>query len=236
MSQYQLALPDGEHICYQLERRSRRTIGLKIGASGLIVHAPKRISQPQLESALLQKAEWIRKKLDQISANQPSPLQWVDGAELCFLGNPIQLKLSRDAANRKPQFEQGVLHLRLTEIDDAEFVSARVTQWYKKAALPDFTRRLELYANRLGVTLPRLFLSSAQTRWGSCNSKREIRINWRLIQAHPHVINYVICHELAHLKEMNHSSRFWQLVESLYPEYREAERILKQLSPHLHRL
>jgi predicted metal-dependent hydrolase len=236
VSQYQLALPDGEHICYQLERRSRRTIGLKICASGLIVHAPKRISQPQLESALLQKADWIRKKLSQLSANQPSPLQWVDGAELHFLGNPIRLKLSRDNANRQAQFEQSVLHLRLTEIDDAEFVSARVTQWYKKAALPDFSRRLELYANRLGVPMPRLLLSNAQTRWGSCNSKREIRINWRLIQAHPHVINYVICHELAHLKEMNHSSRFWQLVESLYPEYREAERVLKHLSPHLHRL
>jgi predicted metal-dependent hydrolase len=236
VSQYQLALPDGEHICYQLERRSRRTIGLKICASGLIVHAPKRISQPQLESALLQKADWIRKKLSQLSANQPSPLQWVDGAELHFLGNPIRLKLSRDNANRQAQFEQGVLHLRLTEIDDAAFVSARVTQWYKKAALPDFSRRLELYANRLGVPMPRLLLSNAHTRWGSCNSKREIRINWRLIQAHPHVINYVICHELAHLKEMNHSSRFWQVVEGLYPEYREAERVLKHLSPHLHRL
>lgn len=236
MSEYRLALPDGEQISYRLERRTRRTIGLRIGVEGLIVHAPKRLSQSLLENALLQKADWIRKKLGQMQANQPPLLQWEDGAELHYLGNPIRLRLSRDVANRKPLFEQGELHLRLTDIDDAAAVSVRVTQWYKKAAQPDFTRRLELYANRLGVSLPRLFLSSAQTRWGSCNSKREIRINWRLIQAHPHVINYVICHELAHLKEMNHSARFWQVVESLYPEYREAERALKQLSPHLHRL
>lgn len=236
MSEYRLALPDGEQISYRLERRTRRTIGLKIGAEGLIVHAPKRLSQLHLENALLQKADWIRKKLSQMQANQPPLLHWEDGAELHYLGNPIRLRLSRDVANRKPLFEQGELHLRLTAIEDAAFVAARVMQWYKKTALPDFTRRLELFATRLGEPLPRLMLSSAQTRWGSCNSKREIRINWRLIQAPPPVINYVICHELAHLKEMNHSPRFWQVVEHLYPEYRAAERALKQLSPHLHRL
>lgn len=236
MSEFRLALPDGEQISYRLERRTRRTIGLRIGVEGLIVHAPKRLSQSLLENALLQKADWIRKKLGQMQANQPPLLQWEDGAELHYLGNPIRLRLSRDVANRKPLFEQGELHLRLTEIEDAAAVAARVTQWYKKAALPDFSRRLELFATKLGEPLPRLMLSSAKTRWGSCNSKREIRINWRLIQAPPPLINYVICHELAHLKEMNHSPRFWQVVEHLYPEYRAAERALKQLSPHLHRL
>lgn len=236
MSHYQLTLPDGQHIPYQLERRSRRTIGLKISSSGLVVHAPKRISQPLLEKALLEKADWIRRKLTQITANQPTPLRWEDGVELHFLGNPIRLKLSQDKANRKPEFEHGVLHLRLTNIVDAEFVASKVTQWYKKAALTDFARRLELFSTRLGVKLPKLYLSNAQSRWGSCNSKREIRINWRLLQAPPHILNYVICHELAHLKEMNHSARFWTVVESLHPEYKSTERALKQLAPHLHRL
>lgn len=236
MSQYQLALPDGQHIPYQLERRSRRTIGLKISSAGLVVHAPRRISQPLLEKALLEKADWICKKLAQIVENQPAPVRWEDGAELHFLGNPIRLSLSQDSANRKPQFEHGVLHLRLTNIADAEIVASKVIQWYKKAALTDFARRLELFSTRLGIKLSGLYLSNAQSRWGSCNSKGEIRINWRLLQAHPHIINYVICHELAHLKEMNHSPRFWAVVESLHPDYKNAERALKQLSPHLHRL
>lgn len=236
MTHYQLALPDGEQIPYQLERRSRRTIGLKISANGLVVHAPKRISQSLLENALLEKADWIRKKLTQLIDNQPETMQWEDGAELYVLGNPIRLSLSQDSSNRKPEFEHGVLRMRLKSIADADIVASKVIQWYKKTALTDFARRLELFSAKLGVDLPRLYLSNAQSRWGSCNSKKEIRINWRLLQAPPHIINYVICHELAHLKQMNHSAKFWSVVETLHPNYKEAERALKQLSPHLHRI
>lgn len=236
MSEYQLALPNGEHIPYQLERRSRRTIGLKISATGLIVHAPKRISQTLLEHALLEKVDWIRKKLTQLVDSQPAPLVWEDGAELLYLGNTIQLSLKQDSVNRKPEFEHGVLHLRLKSIEDADAIKAKVIQWYKKAALTDFARRLEIFSAKLGVQTPALYLSNAQSRWGSCNSKREVRINWRLLQAPPHIINYVICHELAHLKQMNHSAKFWAIVESLQPDYKEAERALKQLSPQLHRI
>ncbi len=236
MSNYQLALPDGDYIPYQLERRSRRTIGLKISATGLVVHAPKRISQSLLENALLEKVDWIRKKLTQITENQPETIRWEDGTELLLLGNPIKLSLSQDSTNRKPEFEHGVLHLRLKSIDDADIVASKVVQWYKKTALTDFMRRLELFSAKLGVQLPKLYLSNAQSRWGSCNSKKEIRINWRLLQAPPHIINYVICHELAHLKQMNHSAKFWAVVETLHPDYKEAERALKQLSPQLHRI
>lgn len=236
MSNYQLALPDGDYIPYQLERRSRRTIGLKISATGLVVHAPKRISQSLLENALLEKVDWIRKKLTQITENQPETIRWEDGTELLLLGNPIRLSLNQDSTNRKPEFEHGVLHLRLKSIDDADIVAGKVVQWYKKTALTDFMRRLELFSAKLGVQLPKLYLSNAQSRWGSCNSKKEIRINWRLLQAPPHIINYVICHELAHLKQMNHSAKFWAVVETLHPDYKEAERALKQLSPQLHRI
>lgn len=236
MTHYQLALPDGEQIPYQLERRSRRTIGLKISATGLVVHAPKRISQTLLENALLEKVDWIRKKLTQIVDNQPEAIRWEDGAQLYMLGNPIRLSLSQDSSNRKPEFEHGVLHMRLKSITNTDMVAGKVVQWYKKTALEDFARRLELFSAKLGVDLPRLYLSNAQSRWGSCNSKKEIRINWRLLQAPPHIINYVICHELAHLKQMNHSARFWSVVESLHPNYKEAERALKQLSPQLHRI
>jgi len=234
MSEYHLALPDGERIPYQLERRPRRTIGLKIGSNGLVVHAPRRITQTALESALLDKAGWIRKKLQQMAASRPAPIRWEDGAALKLLGNDIRLSLRQDTRNRKVTFEQGALHVRLTDIGDSEAIVARVVQWYKKEALADFERRLQLYAARLGVPMPKLYLSNARSRWGSCNSRSEIRLNWRLLQAPPHLINYVVCHELAHLKEMNHSARFWAVVESLYPDYRSAERTLKQRSAELH--
>jgi predicted metal-dependent hydrolase len=115
-------------------------------------------------------------------------------------------------------------------------IQRKVVQWYKKQALVDFARRLEIFSAKLGVALPQLLLSNARSRWGSCNSRKEVRLNWRLLQAPPHIINYVVCHELAHLKEMNHSVRFWHVVESIFPDYKTAEKELKALSALLHRI
>jgi len=93
---------------------------------------------------------------------------------------------------------------------------------------------VEVFSVKLNVNPSNVYLSNAKSRWGSCNSKKEIRLNWRLIQAPPHIINYVICHELAHLKEMNHSNRFWEEVEKVLPEYRSSEKELKTLSSDLY--
>jgi len=229
-----LTLPSGDQLHYQLERRQRRTVGLKITADGLIVHAPKRISQTLLESLIAQKADWIQKKLSARDESKIPALQWLDGEQLLLLGNTITLALRHDERSRAVNHQPGLLALAMPNHDDESAVSRKVLQWYKKQALIDFARRLEIFSARLGVALPKLLISNARTRWGSCNSKKEVRLNWRLLQAPPHLINYVICHELAHLKEMNHSARFWAVVASIYPDYKAAEKELKVWSPRLH--
>lgn len=232
--QHSLLLNTGETIAYQLERRIRRTVGLKITQDGLIVHAPKRIAQYQLETILQQKSNWILKKLKSLQQQQLPPLQWQDGEQLLLLGNQVTLAIKHDVPSRASvSHSPGVLALDLPTAEKAA-VSRKVLQWYKKQALVDFARRLEIFSAKLGVPTPKLLISSARTRWGSCNSKREVRLNWRLLQAPPHLINYVICHELAHLKEMNHSARFWAVVASIYPDYKSAEKELKAWSPKLH--
>lgn len=231
-----LTLPSGDQLHYHLERRQRRTIGLKITADGLIIHAPKRISQPQLESLIAQKADWIRKKLAAIKDKQVPALEWRDGAQLLLLGNALTLALEYDVRSRAIKHEPGVIQLAMPNHLEPAAVARKVVQWYGKQAVADFARRLELFSTRLGVPTPSLFLSNARTRWGSCNSRQEIRLSWRLLQAPPHIINYVICHELAHLKEMNHSAKFWTVVASIYPDYKAAEKDLKVWSPQLHRM
>ncbi|HSH54875.1 MAG TPA: SprT family zinc-dependent metalloprotease [Methylotenera sp.] len=231
-----LTLPSGDQLHYQLERRQRRTVGLKITATGLVIHAPKRISQTHLESLIVLKADWIRKKLASLSENKIPDLQWQDGEQLLLLGNPLTLAIKHDTRSKAVDYEPGVLKLAMPNHNDEAAVSRKVLQWYKKQALVDFARRLEILSAKLGVALPKLFLSNAQSRWGSCNSRKEIRLNWRLLQAPPHIINYVICHELAHLKEMNHSAKFWAVVASIFPDYKSAEKELKALSPQLHRI
>lgn len=229
-----LTLPSGEQLHYQLERRQRRTVGLKITAEGLVVHAPKRLAQSLLESLIAQKADWILKKLSARNENKIPALQWQDGERLLLLGNTVTLSVRHDVRSRAVSHQPGLLELAMPNHDEAPAVARKVLQWYKKQAMTDFARRLEIFSAKLGVALPKLLLSSARTRWGSCNTKKEIRLNWRLLQAPPHLINYVICHELAHLKEMNHSARFWAVVASIYPDYKTAEKELKTWSPRLH--
>ena len=231
-----LTFANGETISYLLERRSRRTIGLKITAEGLVVHAPKRIVEFQLNQILQGKSNWILNKLQAREANHVEKIQWIDGEHLLYLGNDIQLSISQNSSNKALIFDQNTLFIASPQANNHAVLGRKVIQWYKKQAAIDFSRRLEILAAKLGVATPPLTLSNAQSRWGSCNSRGEVRLNWRLLQAPPHIINYVICHELAHLKQMNHSAKFWTVVESLFPNYKLAEKELKTLSPQLHRM
>jgi len=231
-----LTLPSGDQLQYQLERRQRRTVGLKITSTGLVIHAPKRISQSHLESIIVLKADWIRRKLASLTANKIPEIQWQHGEQLLFLGNSITLTVEHNLRSKAVEYEPGVLQLAMPAHDNQTLVARKVIQWYKKQALSDFTRRLEIFSSKLGVSFASLSLSNAHSRWGSCNSKKEIRLNWRLLQAPPHIINYVVCHELAHLIEMNHSAKFWATVASIFPDYKSAEKELKILSPKLHRI
>ncbi len=236
MTQFHLPLPDGEAITYSLERRARKTVGLKINHNGLIVHAPTRLSQKELERMLLSKVDWIIKKLQVQQENQLEKFTWEDGASLLLLGNPIELSVRMDSVSRTLEYEPGRISVALPTPNNQTSIARKVLQWYKKQALTDFTRRISLLAAKLGVETPPLFLSSARSRWGSCNSHGEVRLNWRLLQAPPHIINYVVAHELAHLKEMNHSAKFWATVERIYPDYKIAEKELKAWSARLHQV
>ena len=236
MANQVLTLASGETIPYFLEHRARRTVGLKITADGLVVHAPKRIFAFQLNQILQQKSSWILNKLQAREANHVAKVEWIDGEHLLYLGNDIQLIISQNNSNKALIFDQNTLLVASPQPNNHAVLGRKVIQWYKKQAALDFARRLEILAAKLGVPTPPLTLSNAQSRWGSCNSRGEVRLNWRLLQAPPHIINYVICHELAHLKQMNHSAKFWAVVEQLFPNYKAAEKELKVLSPHLHRL
>jgi predicted metal-dependent hydrolase len=236
MTKKSIQLTNGETIPYHLERRARRTVGLKITTDGLVVHAPKYILEFQLKKLILEKSHWIVRKLEARQQNQVTPIMWQDGETLQLLGNPISLQVIENAKNKQAQFNHDHLVITSSAVDNETIIKHKVVQWYKKQAELDFERRLAMLAAKLGVGTPRLKLSSAQSRWGSCNSRGDIRLSWRLLQAPPAIINYVVCHELAHLKEMNHSAKFWTVVESIYPDYKWAEKELKRLSPQLHRM
>jgi predicted metal-dependent hydrolase len=108
-----------------------------------------------------------------------------------------------------------------------------VRRTLQRRALEHFRPRLETMVSQIGLAAPPLALSSARTRWGSCSARSGIRLNWRLIHLPPTLIDYVIAHEVAHLVEMNHSPRFWAVVEKLHPDWRTARQELKRLGAAL---
>jgi predicted metal-dependent hydrolase len=217
----------GQAVAYQLRRSQRRTIGLAIDHRGLRVGAPTRARIGDIESLIHEHGQWV---LDKLAAwrDRPTPgkLEICDGTIISVLGEPIGNALTGIGRSRW-QFGPGTVYLR----PDAAHTTTRLLE----AALRDkartiFGERLAHYAPLLGVALPPLRLSSARTRWGSCSHRGSIALNWRLVLMPLAVVDYVVCHELAHLKEMNHSPRFWSVVEQLCPDWKARRLELRHLA------
>lgn len=217
----------GQQVSYCLRRSRRRTIGLSVDHRGLRVGAPLGAALRDIEALLLKHGQWV---LDKLSRWQDLPTRTPlgDGSSFPWLGQPLQLRLSEGLL--RSRWGEGELWLALPEGKPLEPALRRVLQ---QRARPLLLERLEVLAARFGVPTPPLFLSLARTRWGSCNSKGEIRLAWRLAHFPVDLIDYVVAHELAHLKEMNHSPRFWSVVEGLYPDWRRARAELKRLAGEL---
>lgn len=222
-------------LYYRLKRSSRKSIGFAIDGSGLTITAPRWVTIADIETAIAEKQRWIFAKLTEwqtrVEQRALPRVEWRDGAELPYLGKPMRVALG--ASMLAFDEETRVLALPLPMNADAQQIKDRVTGWLQSEATRIFGERLAVYAEKLGVGFRSYALSSAMTRWGSCSSEGRIRLNWRLIHFPLSIVDYVVAHELAHLREMNHSPRFWQTVESIFPEFREARKQLKQHPPEM---
>ncbi|MBI2308885.1 MAG: M48 family metallopeptidase [Rhodocyclales bacterium] len=218
-------------VPYLLRRGTRRTIGLSIDHRGLRVGAPRRTSLAEVEALIRRHGEWVVEKLDEWrTRRRPEPLTIADGVCLPYLGRELEVRLAVGANRAVWGMDTLTLCLRPGALPGAQLERA-----LREQARELFALRLAHYAPVLGVDVPPLALSSARTRWGSCSRKSGIRLNWRLIHFPETIIDYVVVHELAHLRQMNHSPRFWSLVEVGYPDYRAARVELQRLAaliPH----
>jgi len=211
---------------------SRRRAVLIVDERGLVVNVPWRTSDRYIGRFLEESAQWILRKLDAWEMHKPPQRLWHSGETLDYLGRQLQLRLVAAPYTLITLQDANVLEVALADPMHTESVRACVVKWYRRHAQVHFRDRVAHYSAELAVDAPRVFLSSALTRWGSCNVKREVRLNWRLMQAAAPVIDYVIAHELAHLKELNHSVRFWRVVERLVPDFRQPQAELKAMTQH----
>ncbi|WP_298927480.1 M48 family metallopeptidase [uncultured Ramlibacter sp.] len=229
------ALLGQSRVAFALRRARRRTIGFSVDASGLTVTAPKWVPLYEIDAAVKSKAAWILRKLDETAQRQQriesARIAWRDGASFPFLGETVILVLDPRHAfsdvggvlNTDAQALPGVprltLHIGLPHTATAEQIRDAVQAWLMRQAKRLFTERLDHYAPLLGVQWRKLSLSSAGTRWGTANADGGIRLNWRLVHFRMPVIDYVVAHELSHLRVMDHSPRFWDTVRTVVPDY-----------------
>ncbi len=218
------------HIDYVLVRRNgRRGVGLKVDETGLTVSAPSAMPLGRVEALVRESQPWVLRKIEEWRSRQVPLASWEDGASLPYLGTDLALR-TRTGSRAHAELAGAELHVATPAGTDAE-VGRAVIAWYKRVARAYLETRIRMLAVRAGIEPPRLFLSSAMSRWGSCNSRREVRIAWRLIKAPEALIDYVICHELAHLRHMNHSHSFWAEVERQCPEHRHLREALCASDP-----
>ncbi len=225
---------DARRIAFLFARSRRRSIGFLVGAEGLSVRAPKWVTLRDVDAAVREKGAWIVAKLvaqgERTAKLRATRMVWRDGASVAYLGDAVTIVL--DAHSGLAEGEAIVregdglsagarLFIGLPRDAGEDRIRDAVQSWLQREARRVFAARADHFAERLGVRVTRLSLSSAETRWGSANANGAVRLHWRLIHHPLATIDYVVAHELAHLREMNHSPRFWKVVESVVPDYEQ---------------
>ena len=207
------AVVDGRLVQYTVRRSPRsRNISLRIDESGLRVGAPLHASASAIEQVIALHGPWVREKLEEWAARRAPPPQWTDGAVFRLRGRSLALQCLNDVAHATVEGD--------TLLAPQRDPQRAVITLFKRLALPHYVDRVAHYCDSLGLAHPEVKLSSARSRWGSCHSAGRILLNWRMIQMPDVLIDYVVAHEVAHLREMNHSPRFWAIVGELIPDYR----------------
>jgi len=222
-------------VGYAFRRARRKNIGFVVGAEGLVVSAPRWVPLAEVDAALRAKTKWLTAKLEQARERQQrleaARIEWRDGATFPFLGEPVIVVIDprhdfrevgatlHTDAEALPGVPRLTLHVGLPHTAQPAQVRDAVQAWLMRQARRIFAERLDHFAPRLGVQWRKLSLSSAGTLWGSAHASGAIRLNWRLVHFRMPVIDYVVAHELSHLRVMDHSPRFWETVASVVPDY-----------------
>ena len=230
-------------VAYAFKRARRRNIGFLVGPEGLTVTAPKWVPLYEIDAAVKSKSAWILRKLDDANERrqriESARIEWKDGAIFPFIGQSVIVVLDprhafdevgavlNTVATALPGVSSLTLHVGLPHCASADQIRDAVQAWLMRQAKRVFEERLNHYAPQLGVRWTRLALSSAGTRWGTAHSDGSIRLNWRLVHFRMPVIDYVVAHELSHLRVMDHSPRFWDTVRTVVPDYAQLRGQLK---------
>ena len=225
---------------YTIRRSNRaRRLRIVVDPTGVEVVLPQRMSVRAAEEFVAEKRPWIERTLRQYRKAQAAlpPVRLEDGGEVPYLGTSLTLRVHVESWRTRPGVSRrgSTLHVGLVEPGE-DAIRDVLVRWYKRRARIEVAERLDWSTLRAGTTYSKLQIRDPGSRWASCSSRGGMSFSWRLLLAPEPVLAYVVEHEVAHLDVMDHSKRFWKLVESRCPDYREHERWLRRYGPALRTL
>jgi len=202
---------------------NRQTFGLEIDEWGkLTIRAPKKATEKEIQQVIVEKQRWILTKQQSAKKKRPKDYSFDGTEEFFFLGKRYSVLFHTEKVKIKFDGEKFLISEKYRDkLQDI------MTAWYKDKALKISSFLTDKYTDKLGIKHRNVKITSAKTRWGSCSSQKNININWRLVLAPLQVLEYVVAHEVAHLKFMDHSTNFWQTVGELQPSYKTYKKWLK---------
>lgn len=227
-------------IEYEVVRshRRRKTVQIALDpARGILVSAPLDTPSERIRTIVTRHASWLVRRASP-DILRPTPKAFISGESLSYLGRSVQLFVtSAEVKQISVQFTHWAFRITVPATISPEERSARIKQaverWYMRQALGRLSQRVDRWAEVAGYAPAAVLIRSQRQRWGSCSAAGVLRFNWRIIMAPPTLIDYVVIHELAHLRVPNHSTAFWIEVARLAPDYKQRRAQLKELGPSL---
>ncbi|WIV11655.1 SprT family zinc-dependent metalloprotease [Proteiniborus sp. MB09-C3] len=222
-------------IYYSLIRTKRKTIGITVDINGEVkISVPLRISENQIAEVVEKRSNWILKKLREVQEIKKNEVfkQYVNGEKLLYLGKEYELKVvEQELYEDKVRVQSDIITVYLPQGLEGEnkkqIVKEELLEWYKKCFVEIIGKRIKKYSLELELAPHKVVIKDQKTIWGSCSSKGNINLNWKLVMAPISIIDYVVVHEMCHLKVMNHSKDFWDEVGLMMPDYIQRREWLK---------
>jgi len=218
-----------------IRSKRARNIRLQINSDGQFsLIAPRLMPQFAIKSFLVKHTSWIKKqwiKIEKQKTLRPK-FNYQNGDIFYYFGEQVNLMVSPSDKKRTAIKIRGSsiiinLHHSISKSDGVKTIKQIIENFYKKKAEEVIHDRLQFFNEHYNFKYNRVTLRNQKSRWGSCSYLKNLNFNWRLIMAPIEVIDYVVVHELCHLKEMNHSQRYWDLVTEVIPNYKEVRKWLK---------
>ena len=225
-------------IDYEVIRTERKTVGIILdNDKNLTIRSPRNTGDDEIRQIIERKTSWILKKLAEIDKIKPppEPREFISGEKLSYLGRKYRIKTTGSGSIKKVNvmLYQGRFiieypkSLEQNEEKRRKAVRDELISWYREHAREKIEERVEKYRKILGVNPNNVVIKKQKRIWGSCSGKKNLNFNWKIIMAPLAIVDYLVVHELAHLKNRNHSRHFWQTVETVIPDYQKRLEWLK---------